>query len=594
MRSLLLAGLLGGCLLSPRAVCADEPAADHGIGAAYTQVPQTVNQLRALEKQVQAVVARVQPATIGISIGPAQGSGVIIKDGYVLTAGHVSGQPGRTVTLHLADGRKVKGKTLGRNGDIDSGLIRISDEGKWPSAEMGKSSSVKKGQWVVSIGHPGGFRPNRTPVVRLGRVLEVNGNFILTDCTLVGGDSGGPLFDLDGKVIGIHSRIGPALAQNFHVPVDTYTATWERLAKGESWGGMAGAQLVHTPGGKVVLTQKGRLTLADPLDKERKGCHHKVYTLKMGPEAIYTLDLAGKEMDGFLRLEDSTGKQLAEDDDGGGKLDARIVFRPGREDTYRIIVTTANPGENGAFTLTVRQLEITELLVRGEVDVFAALKIPRFAVPGLLRQLFMTRGPLFVTGTVLDAAGKPAADQEVEFRWARGKTTLKSNEQGLVRLRLAPGMARELALHAPREHKVLLELTDKGGKLHFFKFSPAPGKARAPTPPGTVVLDVEGRITGDDPLDRVRAGCRHKVHTFKVTPGARYTIDLESTDFDAYLRVEASDGKKLAEDDDSGGEYNARVVLRPEREDTLRIIATTCDPGQRGAYRLIIRKAALK
>jgi serine protease Do len=59
---------------------------------------------------------------------------------------------------------------------------------------------------------------------------------VRTDCTLVGGDSGGPLFDLDGKVIAIHSRIGTALSDNLHVPIDTYSETWERLAGGESWG----------------------------------------------------------------------------------------------------------------------------------------------------------------------------------------------------------------------------------------------------------------------------------------------------------------------------------------------------------------------
>jgi serine protease Do len=57
---------------------------------------------------------------------------------------------------------------------------------------------------------------------------------------LVGGDSGGPLFDLNGKVIGIHSRIGMSIATNIHVPVNTYRETWDRLAKGEIWGGRLG------------------------------------------------------------------------------------------------------------------------------------------------------------------------------------------------------------------------------------------------------------------------------------------------------------------------------------------------------------------
>jgi serine protease Do len=596
MRSYLLAGVLGAFLLGSAGLRAGEPKSPKPTASADLdkRTPVSVDDLRALEKQVQAVVAKVLPATVAVSIGPAQGSGVLVKDSFVLTAGHVSGQPGRTATLRLPDGRKLKGKTLGRNGDIDSGLIQVTEEGKWPTVEMGKAAALKKGQWVVSIGHPGGFRLNRTPVVRLGRVLMVTPGVILTDCTLVGGDSGGPLFDLDGKVIGIHSRIGNAITQNFHVPVDTYAATWDRLVRGESWGGMGGAQLVYSPGGKVVLDKKDRLTPDDPKDPVKKSSHHKVYTFKMGPDSVYTLDLASKKMDSFLRLEDSTGKQLAADDDGGGNLDSRIVFRPSKEDTYRIIATTFQPGQTGPFTLTVRQLDVSELLVAGQVNVFAALKMPRFLVPDLIRLLASARGPLFVSGTILDAAGKPAVNKEILFQWDTGKAALKTNDQGVVRLRLAKGTARGLVLHVPEEHKALLELTDGDGKLHLFKFSAGPGKGKVPAPQGTVVLQLEGKLTADDPMDKVRNTCRHKVHSFKVAAGGTYTIDLESTDFDAYLRIEDSAGKQLAEDDDSAGDFNSRVVLRPQREDTLRIIVTTCDPGQRGAYRLIVRQADKK
>jgi serine protease Do len=101
---------------------------------------------------------------------------------------------------------------------------------------MGRSGELQKGQWCLTIGHPGGFQTGRTPVVRLGRILEVNGQIIRSDCPLVGGDSGGPLFDLEGRVIGIHSRIGESMTANIHVPVDTYRDTWERLAGGEVWG----------------------------------------------------------------------------------------------------------------------------------------------------------------------------------------------------------------------------------------------------------------------------------------------------------------------------------------------------------------------
>src|SRR5262249_42222176 len=155
----------------------------------------------------------------------------------VLTAGHVSGTPNREAMLVLADGRRVKAKTLGNNRGIDSGMMKITTEGKYPFVPLGNSTDLKKGQWVITVGHPGGYNPNRSPVVRVGRVLNRTNGYIESDCTLVGGDSGGPLFDMQGNLVGIHSRIGWNITDNVHVPVDTYRDTWDRLAKAESWGG---------------------------------------------------------------------------------------------------------------------------------------------------------------------------------------------------------------------------------------------------------------------------------------------------------------------------------------------------------------------
>jgi S1-C subfamily serine protease len=63
---------------------------------------------------------------------------------------------------------------------------------------------------------------------------------IVTDCSLIGGDSGGPLFDLSGRLVGIHSRIGADVTENMHVPVDEFTRNFERLVKGEKWGVLPG------------------------------------------------------------------------------------------------------------------------------------------------------------------------------------------------------------------------------------------------------------------------------------------------------------------------------------------------------------------
>jgi serine protease Do len=257
-------------------------------------VPENLEDLKAIQAQVKKVLEKVVPCTVGIRNGGGQGSGVIVsEDGYVLTAGHISNDPDKTVTIILPDGRKVKGKTLGANRDIDSGLIKITDKGKYPFVEKGKSADLKKGQWCLAVGHPGGYQNGRTPVVRLGRILDHTKFFIRTECTLVGGDSGGPLFDLNGRVIGIHSRIGGTITANIHVPIDTYEDTWEKLAKGEVWGNMFGKSSLAYLGIK-----------ADPVSKECR-------IISINPKS--PAEKAGLKVDDVIVMLD--GKKIASFED---------------------------------------------------------------------------------------------------------------------------------------------------------------------------------------------------------------------------------------------------------------------------------------
>jgi serine protease Do len=179
------------------------------------------------------------PATVGISIGNTFGSGVVVtEDGYVLSAGHVvaSAGPGQMATIYFPDRSTVQAKPLGINFNVDAGLLKITKEGKYPHVEMGRSAELKLGQWCVTLGHPNGLKVGRPPVLRAGRVWYNRDDAIGTDCAIVGGDSGGPLLDTDGRVIGIHSRISDGIIENFDVPIDAFRDNWDRLAKGEVWG----------------------------------------------------------------------------------------------------------------------------------------------------------------------------------------------------------------------------------------------------------------------------------------------------------------------------------------------------------------------
>lgn len=226
-------------------------------------VPGSLEELRTFEKHITALVAKISPAVVGLEVGFASGSGVIIsEDGLIMTVAHVAGAPGRKVEVIFPDGKRVQGVTLGTNHEMDSGLMQITTKGKWPHVPVGELDTARLGDWVLALGHPGGFDKQRSLVVRLGRIIRAGSDMVQTDCILSGGDSGGPLFDMSGRVVGIHSRISEDSSDNFHVAINNYFDAWDRLAKGDNWGAdggrapasvTVGVSVEESPDGCVVV-----------------------------------------------------------------------------------------------------------------------------------------------------------------------------------------------------------------------------------------------------------------------------------------------------------------------------------------------------
>ncbi len=206
----------------------------HGREAA-----KTLEDLVKLEAKVEAVAAKVMPATVALLSEKtgSSGSGVVTTaDGLVLTAAHVV-QGVAEVVVVFPSGKQVPGKVLGANYSKDIAMVQITAKGPWPHVERGESKPLVAGDWVIALGHSAGFDPGRPPPVRFGRVISKGpGNFLTTDCTLIGGDSGGPLFDLDGKLVGVHSNIGLSVKNNNHAGIDGFREDWQRLLAGEGWG----------------------------------------------------------------------------------------------------------------------------------------------------------------------------------------------------------------------------------------------------------------------------------------------------------------------------------------------------------------------
>jgi hypothetical protein len=171
------------------------------------------------------------------------------------------------------------------------------------------------------------------------------------------------------------------------------------------------------------------------------------------------------QFDTYLRIEDSAGRSLAQDDDGGDGLNSRLTFRPTQNDTYRVIVTSCGPNAVGQFTLKIQ-----------------------------------------------------------------------------------------------------------------------------PSLPEKLVLTAQGQLTRNDPFDKVRQGSHCKTYNVKLEAERNYVIDLQSAQFDAYLRLEDAAGNNLARDDDSGGGLNSRINFRPQQTGFYRVIATSLGNGSIGEFNLTVRQ----
>ncbi len=155
------------------------------------------------------------------------GSGFIIsKDGYILTNNHVV-KDADEVIVRLEDRRELKAEIIGTDARSDIALLKINAD-NLPVAQIGKSDSLKVGEWVLAIGSPFGFDRSATAgiVSAKGRALprENYVPFIQTDVAINPGNSGGPLFNLDGEVVGvnsqIYSRTGGYMGLSFSIPIE--------------------------------------------------------------------------------------------------------------------------------------------------------------------------------------------------------------------------------------------------------------------------------------------------------------------------------------------------------------------------------------
>ena len=168
--------------------------------------------------------------------GPRQGSGsgfIIDREGFILTNQHVIDGAER-ITVTMADGRAFRGEVVGADPAIDVALLRVRADGRLPEAPLGNSDDLRVGEWVCAIGNPLGYVHSVTVgvVSFIGRKLfdKSLDDYIQTDAAINFGNSGGPLINAAGEVVGINSAISSRASNiGFAVPINQAVAILPQL-----------------------------------------------------------------------------------------------------------------------------------------------------------------------------------------------------------------------------------------------------------------------------------------------------------------------------------------------------------------------------
>src|SRR3984893_720918 len=310
------------------------------------------------------------------NLPPARGAGsgfIINSDGYILTNTHVVANA-EEVTVRLTDRREFPAKVIGADDRTDVAVIKISAT-NLPIVKLGDPSRIKPGQWVLAIGSPFGFENSATAgiISATSRSLPSDNYvpFIQTDVAVNPGNSGGPLFNMSGEVIGINSQIfsrtGGYMGVSFAIPIDVARNVEDQLVK-----------TGHVVRGRIGVTiQDVNAQLAESfgLDRPRGALVSSVE--KDGPASKAGLVpgdvILGVNSHTIERYGELSGSIAAMKPGSDASL---LVWRGGKQQTISVKVTelkeqqqTAKVGgkqkehvtnQASQFGLTVRQLDPQE------------------------------------------------------------------------------------------------------------------------------------------------------------------------------------------------------------------------------------------
>lgn len=337
----------------------------------------------------------------------------------------------------------------------------------------------------------------------------------------------------------------------------------------------------------------GRLSKEDPLDRVRTKSHHKVHSIHLETDKEYAIEVHSTQFNPFLRLEDDEGKQLIADERGGGVSTPRMVFMPLKSGTYRIIVTSSGEGQTGDYVVRITPMEpsgrptttFQALLQEG-----APVMVGKF--PFQVHPLTLVGGQWYSID-VTSASFSPG----ILLRNAAGQYLAGTMVGDAVadRARSAGGMQSRILVLLPANGTYELLATGAPGSVGDYQVDVVPyrraPRVALPRVSHPHALVIEGNLAREQPLDRERTNSRHQIHRLPLDSGKQYRIELQSSDFSPYLRLEDANGQQIAVTDGAGF-HQARLLFVPRQSGEYRVVAMSSAGQETGSYDLIVEEFA--
>ncbi|MDK9697253.1 MAG: DegQ family serine endoprotease [Siculibacillus sp.] len=387
------------------------------------------------------------------------GSGFVIgADGYIVTNNHVI-DGADEITANFSDGSKLKAKLIGTDKKTDIALLKVEPPKPLKAVKFGDSDKARVGDWVMAIGNPFGFGGSVTVGIVSARNRELNAgpydNFIQTDAAINKGNSGGPLFDMYGDVVGINTAIvspsGGSIGIGFAVPSKTAAAVVDQLKEfGETRRGWLGVRIQS-----VTDDIAEGLGLKEPKGALVAGVTDKGPADKAGIQAgdvIVRFD--GKDVPNVREL-----PRMVADTPISKKV-AVVVLRKGKEVAFDVALGRLEEGE---------KMAAVEKAGKGEAGKAAVSKVAGLTLApldGSLRSKFKIKDGVTKGLVVTDV---DAASAAAEKRIAPGDVVL---EVGQEEVKSVEDVTKRFeAAKKDGRKRALLLLSNAEGEMRFVTLS---------------------------------------------------------------------------------------------------------------------------